>query len=102
MQLWTALKGLNKEVGVVVYQGRDYNGKLQFPVYLKDEEIESAVTREATILTEAWKEKTPPPVPDDLPKWKGVYCRWHKQCLQTNTITYESSDKLPIVQLASN
>ena len=79
MQLWVALKVLDKEEGRLIYVSR--KAKAEYPVLKKDRWLESKVRNELEILNKAWSEKVAPPMQYENNKWQAKFCRWHKQCL---------------------
>jgi len=82
-QLWTYLKLLNKPEGRLVYLSKDDLAILEYPVFLKDKELESEVMNEINILNEAWEKGLPPKPVEDKKDWRYKYCSNHKKhCLK--------------------
>ena len=85
MQLWLYLYNLGIEDGRLLYVEKDALSILEYPVQLSDEKLRDEVMEELDILNRAWKEQLPPPVPEDLIKWKATYCSYHKSCVSQKT-----------------
>ena len=81
MQLWLALKILDKPEGRLCYISKDDLSILEYIVFLKNESLEKATMEELRVLNLAWKEKVAPRPIKDPKDWRNRYCRWHQGCL---------------------
>ena len=81
MQLWLALKILDKPEGRLVYISKDDLSILEYPLFLETERVAEATMEELRILNKAWLEKKPPQPIKNVKDWRNRYCRWHKTCL---------------------
>lgn len=81
MQLWVALKILNKKEGRLVYISKDDLSILEYVVLLTDP-IGSKAMEELQILNWAWEAQLPPKPIEDPKDWRAKYCSWHNQCVR--------------------
>src|SRR3990167_1921290 len=80
MQLWVALKCLDRSEGRLIYFSKDDLRVEEFQVFLNDEDLATEVEEELAVLNEAWEKKLAPnPPPQD--SWKSKFCRWHGKCV---------------------
>jgi hypothetical protein len=80
MQIWLYMHILGIEEGRLLYLEKDTLTTLEYPIYLKNQELEESVMKELDILNRAWKEQLPPPVLYTDKDWQSKYCRFHSQC----------------------
>lgn len=81
MQLWFYLYNLNIPEGRLVYISKDDLAILEYPVFLRDEDLATMVMDEIKLMNAAWEAKLPPAPIADPKAWQNKYCRWHKQCV---------------------